>query len=147
MFRVSDLMTKDVVHTVTPEASVEEAAMRMKDVGRGCLVVIERGQPVGIITERDLVQKVLAGKLSPRDLRVSQIMSKPVLTVGPEALVSDAATIMMKNRIRRLVVTEGLRVVGILTVTDFASFLHRKAGSDPMLAAMARAARLLPQGS
>ena len=145
MARVSELMTKDVIHTIDQDASVEEAAKRMKQVGRGCLVVEERARPVGIITERDLVQKVMAEKLIPKNVRVSLIMSKPVITVGPEALVSDAASIMLQNKIRRLVVTEGDRVVGVLTVTDFAKFIHRREGSDPILAAMSRAAMLLSQ--
>ena len=145
MARVSELMTKDVIYTISQNASVEEAAERMKQVGRGCLIVVERTQLVGIITERDLVQKVIAEKLVPKNVKVSRIMSKPVITVGPEALVSDAASIMLQNKIRRLVITEGDSVVGVLTVTDFAKFLHKRAGSDPMLAAMARAATLLSQ--
>ncbi len=139
------MMTKDVIHTISQTASVEEAAQRMKQVGRGCLIVVEGGRPIGIITERDMVQKVMAEKLVPKNVKVSRIMSKPVITVGPEALVSDAANIMLQNKIRRLVITEGDRVVGVLTVTDFAKFLHRREGSDPMLAAMARAATLLSQ--
>ena len=66
-------------------------------------------------------------------------MSKELITVGPEALASDAAKIMVENRVRRLIVTEGVHVVGILTTTDFARLLLRKSHSDPMLAAIARA--------
>ncbi len=142
MSRVADLMTKDVICQVGKDATVQEAAKTMKGVGRGCLVVIDNAQLSGIITERDLVQRVMAEGLAPSEVRVSQIMSKPVITVGPEALVSDAAKIMVKNRIRRLVITEGQRVVGILTATDLAEHLRRKARSDPMLAAMARAAQM-----
>jgi signal-transduction protein with cAMP-binding, CBS, and nucleotidyltransferase domain len=145
LLRVSELMTKDVIHMIDQDASVEEAARRMKQVGRGCLVVVKRAQPVGIITERDLVQKVMAEQMAPKNVRVSQIMSTPPITVGPEALVSDAANIMLQNKIRRLIVTEGDQIVGILTVTDFAKLLHKHEGSDPMLAAMARATTLLSQ--
>jgi CBS domain-containing protein len=144
MTRVSEIMTKDVVHTIPPNASVEDAAKMMKEVGRGCLIVIEKGKPVGIITERDMVHKVLAERVTPKKTRVSAIMSKPVITVGPEALVSDAATIMVRNKIRRLVVLEGDRVAGILTVTDFAKHLKRE-GRDPMLDAMARGAQMFAE--
>ena len=140
--RVSELMTKDVICAIGKDASVREAAKRMKNLGRGCLVVIDNAKLSGIVTERDLVQRVMAEKLSLDDVKVSQIMSKPVITVGPEALVSDAARIMAKNRIRRLVVTDGERVIGVLTVTDLAEHLRRRARSDPMLAAMARAAQI-----
>jgi signal-transduction protein with cAMP-binding, CBS, and nucleotidyltransferase domain len=142
MSRVSELMTKDVICTVGKGASVQEAAERMKNLGRGCLIVIDNGKLGGIITERDLVQRVMAEKLPPGKTKVSQIMSTPVITTGPEALVSDAAKLMTENKIRRLVVTEGERVVGVLTVSDFASHLRRKGRSDPMLAAMARAAQM-----
>lgn len=147
MDRVSDLMTKEAVHTVPLDATIEAAARRMKRVNKGCLVVVEKKKPVGIITERDLVQRVIAKKLSPAKVRVSKIMSKPLVTVGPEALVSDAATLMAKNKIRRLVVTEGTRLAGILTVTDFARYLQPKTGRDPMLEAMARGALLLPEAT
>jgi len=70
-------------------------------------------------------------------------MSKPVITVGPEALVTDAAKVMMQNTIRRLVVAEGVRILGIVTTTDFAKMMYKKSASDPMLAAMARAAQLM----
>ena len=144
MTRVAEIMTRDVVHTILPSASIESAAKKMKEVGRGCLVVIEGGKPVGIITERDMVQKVLAESVAPKKTKVSAIMSKPVITVGPEALVSDAANIMLRNKIRRLVVLEGGRVSGILTVTDFAKHLRREA-RDPMLDAMARGAQMFAE--
>jgi len=142
--RLSEIMTKSVVHTVDVNSSVQEAAATMKDVGTGCLVVIEKSRLTGIITERDIVQRVVAVKKLAREVRVSDVMSKPVLTVGPEALISDAAKIMMQNKIRRLVVAEGVRILGIVTVTDFAKMMYKKSASDPMLAAMARAAQLMP---
>ncbi|HEY4672961.1 MAG TPA: CBS domain-containing protein [Nitrososphaerales archaeon] len=142
--RLSEIMTKSVVHTVDVNSSVQEAAATMKDVGTGCLVVIEKSRLTGIITERDIVQRVVAVKKLAREVRVSDVMSKPVLTVGPEALIADAAKIMMQNKIRRLVVAEGVRILGIVTVTDFAKMMYKKSASDPMLAAMARAAQLMP---
>jgi len=142
--RVSEIMTKSVVHTVDMNSSVQEAAAAMKEVGTGCLVVIEKSRLTGIITERDIVQRVVAVKKLAREVRVSDVMSKPVLTVGPEALIEDAAKIMMQNKIRRLVVAEGVRILGIVTVTDFAKMMYKKSASDPMLAAMARAAQLMP---
>ena len=136
--RVSEIMTKDVIHTINSTASVQEAASEMKKVGRGCLVVLDKSKLSGIVTERDIVQRVVAAERDPKKVKVSEVMSKPVITVGPEALVSDAAKIMVQNKIRRLVVTEGTRLVGIVTVTDFAKKMHKESASDPMLAAMAR---------
>ena len=142
MERVSDLMTRDVINTIQPNTSVAEAARRMKDVHRGCLVVVDDGRRVGIITQRDLVEKVIAKNISANDVRVFAIMSTGVISVGPEALISDAARIMAENKIRRLIVTEGPHVIGVLTTTDFARSLYEKSQADPMLRAMARAAFL-----
>jgi CBS domain-containing protein len=141
--RVTEIMTKSVIHTVDVNSSVQEVAMIMKDVGTGCLVVVEKSKLAGIITERDVVQRVVAAKKLPREVRVSDVMSKPVITVGPEALVTDAAKVMMQNKIRRLVVADGVRILGIVTATDFAKMMYKKSASDPMLAAMARAAQLM----
>ena len=138
-------MTKDVIHSVRSDSTVETAAERMNQVQRGCLVVMDGGKLVGIVTERDLVQRVMAKGYMPDKVRISEIMSKPVITVGPEALLTDAARIMMENRIRRLPVIEGFDVVGMLTVTDFAKYLSKRMGQDPMLAAMSRAAVLLAE--
>lgn len=143
--RVSEIMTKDVIHSISPNETIEKAAERMKKVQRGCLIVVENGIPVGIITERDLVQKVIAEKMDPGKTTVSKIMSSPIVSIGPEALLSDAASIMSKNRIRRLPVVEGTELIGILTVTDFAKYMLRKSTSDQMLSAMARANQLLWQ--
>jgi signal-transduction protein with cAMP-binding, CBS, and nucleotidyltransferase domain len=145
MTRVTELMTRDVIDTIGEDGSVADAARRMRERKRGCLIVTARGKPVGILTERDLVQRVIAEGRSPEKTKVSEVMSSPAITVGPEALVSDAATIMLQNRIRRLPVVEGTDVLGMLTVTDFAKFLQRRSGQDPMLAAMARAAVVLAQ--
>ncbi|HKT21293.1 MAG TPA: CBS domain-containing protein [Nitrososphaerales archaeon] len=145
MDRVINIMSKAVIHTIRPDATIGEAARRMKEVNKGCLIVVDQRRPMGIITERDLVQKVLAAGRFPERVPVSEVMSTPVITVDPEAPVSDAALLMVKNKIRRLVVTEGGKVVGVLTVTDFAKYLQPKAGRDPMLDAMARGVLLLTQ--
>ena len=145
MTRVSEVMTKDVIHSVSSKASVEEAAKKMRQVRRGCLVIVEKGHLVGIVTERDIVQKAIAQGKSPQGTLVSEIMSKPVISVGPEALVSDAARVMADNKVRRLPVTVATEVVGMLTVTDMARYLQAKGRTDQMLAVMARASSLLTQ--
>ncbi|MGA2200207.1 MAG: CBS domain-containing protein, partial [Nitrososphaerales archaeon] len=71
----------------------------------------------------DLVHKVLAQNLPPDSLEVSRVMTKELITIAPEESVSEAAKIMMKNGIRRLVVMVGGQVVGVLTTTDLARLL------------------------
>ena len=138
-------MTSDVIHTITDEASASDAAKQMKTMHRGCLIIVKQGQPVGIVTERDLVQRVMAVGAVASEVRISEVMSSPLVFIGPEALVTDAARIMSENRIRRLPVVDGTVLVGMLTVTDFAKYLRKKSASDPMLSAMARAAQELWQ--
>ena len=118
--------------------------MQSQQIAKGELVIETKGK-VGIVTERDIVRKAIAQGLSPQQTLVSEIMSKPVISVGPEALISDAARVMGDNKIRRLPITLGTQVVGILTVTDLARYLQAKGKPDQMLAVMARAATLLEQ--
>lgn len=136
---VSDLMTRTVIHSVRPSATIREAAERMKEVQAGCLVVIDRGKLVGILTERDIVQRVVAQGKSFHKTPVLEIMSKPVITASPSALVSRAAKLMLKHRIRRLPVKKGKKVVGMLTTTDYAKYLCDEKVTNPLLAAAARA--------
>jgi len=136
MDKVSDFMTK-AIHIVGRGASVLEAAQKMREAQGGYLVVMERGQPAGIITERDLVSKVIAENLSPKDVKVLEVMSKPVITIEPEASISAAAKVMAENKIKQLVVTEDNRTVGVITVTDFTKLLLKRLERnyiDPVLA-------------
>ncbi|MEM0440264.1 MAG: CBS domain-containing protein [Candidatus Caldarchaeum sp.] len=114
---VKDIMTQDVV-TVSPETTVYTAARIMAQAEVGSVVVTVGEKPVGIITERDLVRKVLAAGLSPRRTTVKQVMSSPVVVVGERTSVEEAVSIMAKNKIRRLLVVSDEKLVGIVTATD-----------------------------
>ena len=145
MTRVTEIMTRDAISTVTDETSACDAAKQMKTSHVGCLIVRKHGQPIGIVTERDSVQRVMAAGADALEVRVSEVMGKPLISVGSEALVTDAARIMSENGIRRLPVVDGMVLVGIITVTDFAKYLNRKSASDPILSEMSRAGRELWQ--
>ena len=140
MTRVSELMTKTDIQFVNLSTSIREAAEDMKRLHRGCLIVMNKGKLVGILTERDLVQKVLAVGKNPKETPVSKIMSEPVITVNPDTELPDAAKIMVRNAIRRLPVVDGGKVVGILTTSDFARYMRLQNRDEPMWAAAARAA-------
>ena len=133
-------MTKSDVQFVNTGTSVQEAAEDMRLLKRGCLVVMSDGKLVGILTERDLVQKVLAFGKNPNETAVSKVMSAPVITVRPDATLSEAAKLMVANRIRRLPVVDGSKVVGMLTTTDFAKYMRLQNRDEPMWAAASRAA-------
>jgi CBS domain-containing protein len=90
----------------------------------GCLVVLENGRAVGIVTERDLLERVIAVSVDPVKTTVRQVMSKPLVTVEPETMLEEAVEIMFQHRIKKLPVMErgdtDSRLVGLVTLTDIA---------------------------
>lgn len=114
---VRDAMTTNVL-TAGPNTTVARAAKLMAERGVGSIVIVRGGKPVGILTERDLLMKVLGPDLKPSRIKVGKIMSSPLITVSPETDITEAARLMSKNRIRRLPVVEHGRLVGILSASD-----------------------------
>ena len=140
---VKDLMTKDVL-TIDSKKTVIEAAALMSQKDVGDLVVMENNTPVGIVTERDFVRRVLAvGKST--STRVSEVMSTPLRVIDPEAPIKEAARRMVSKGIRRLAVIKDNKLVGIITVTDFAKHLGKKTLSDDILEAMGRSYYPIPE--
>lgn len=140
---VKDLMTKDVL-TIDSDKTVIEAAALMSQNDVGDLVVMENESPVGIVTERDFVRRVVAvGKSTA--IRVSEVMSAPLRVIDPEAPIKEAARRMANKGIRRLVVIKDNKLVGIITATDFARYLGKKTLSDGILEAMGRSHHPIPE--
>jgi CBS domain-containing protein len=133
---VRDFMTTNVI-TIDVQGTVLEAAKLMHQQDVGDLVVMEGIVAKGIITERDLVRRVMAQKKS-LDTRVSEVMSDPLITIEEESSLRDAARKMVKYKIRRLPVTKNNVLVGIIATSDFARHLSKKTFSEVMLAAMSR---------
>ena len=112
---VKDIMSPDVV-TIAPEASMAEAAGIMGEKHIGSLIVTKYDTPVGIVTERDLLSKVLAlGK--DREEKVEAVMSYPLITIGPTAKIKEAAQ-MMSQKKGRLAVFDCGKLVGVVTASD-----------------------------
>lgn len=119
---VGDVMSRKVI-VVGGDVSVEEAARQMSRLdseGLGCVLVEVDGRVEGILTERDIVCRVIARGLPAANTRVRDVMSKPVVGVTPDTPVEDALKIMSQRNIRRLPVVEGDRLVGIVTLTHVA---------------------------
>lgn len=114
---VREVMTPEPV-TVSPRMRLNHAAALMKENDVGSLIVVRKDLPVGIVTERDLVEKAVAANAKPSQLSVKDVMSSPLVTVGPEVDIAQAARTMASLRIRRLAVLEEGRLVGILTEGD-----------------------------
>ena len=115
---VKDVMTSPVV-TIAETAAANKVAELMLDNKVGCVIVVDKmGQAIGIVTERDLVARVLAKNLSPSGVKAKDFMTSPLVTVEPEANVTDAARMMSKQDIRRLGVLYKGKLVGIVSSKD-----------------------------
>jgi CBS domain-containing protein len=106
------------VWSVRPDDSVFQAIHLMADKGVGALVVIADEALVGIVSERDYARKVVLEGKSSRHTLVSDIMTSPVFSVGPEHTVDDCMRIVTDKRIRHLPVVQGKKVVGVVSIGD-----------------------------
>jgi CBS domain-containing protein len=111
-----ELMSQDVV-TVAPEVSLDDAARLMGDKHIGSLIVVKYKTPVGIITERDLLSKVLALGLFLKDETVEEIMSYPLSGIPYTARIKEVAKLMIRKK-GRLAVFDAGTLVGIITASD-----------------------------
>jgi CBS domain-containing protein len=117
--KVRELMTKQPT-TVGPDATLGEVATLMKQEDCGSIPVVEAGRLVGIVTDRDIVVRGIAGGVDPKTQRVSKVMSSDPVTVGPDEDITDAEKKMADRQIRRLPVVEGGKLVGILVTAQVA---------------------------
>ncbi len=114
---VKEAMTKNVV-TVKPEVSVFDACILYRDFKIGSLIVAEKDRCVGIVTERDLIERTICEKKTPEETKIADIMSNDIKTVHPLDTLEKALDIMVKNNIKKLPVNLNDDIIGILTVTD-----------------------------
>ena len=116
--RISEVMTEGVV-TAATEDSLRRVGELMRDRNVGSVVVCEAGRPVGVITDRDLALAVVADGIEPASA-AGEHASRPIVTGEVEMDLEEAVAIMIQHRIRRLPVTEGEGLVGIVTIDDLA---------------------------
>ena len=106
------------IYAIAPDARVIDALKLMAEKDVGALVVTEGGQLAGIISERDYARKVILHGKSSHDIQVREIMTSKVITVHPGQTVEECMALMTAKRIRHLPVTEGERLVGLLSIGD-----------------------------
>lgn len=106
------------IYSIAPDARVIDALQLMAEKDVGALVVTEGGRLAGIISERDYARKVILHGKSSHDIQVREIMTSKVITVHPGQTVEECMALMTAKRIRHLPVTEGERLVGLLSIGD-----------------------------
>ncbi len=119
--QVKDVMKTQVV-VAKPDANVKESAKIMTDIDIGCLVVLDNDKIVGIITERDILKKIVAEGADAEKVKIEDIMSKDVTTIDIDKTVENAAELMVEKKIKRLPVVNNGKLVGIITATDLISY-------------------------
>ena len=120
---VRDIMTKNVV-TIASDKTALDAAKLMAEKGISSLIVVNNGNPEGIITERDFIKKICVKELQVAQIKIINIMSKIQTIAEPDTPIEVAVQRMVNRRIRRLPILQDGRVVGIITVTDLARHLR-----------------------
>lgn len=124
MSYVSELMTKNVV-IMDVNKSALEAASLMMEKNISTLVLTKNNEPVGMVTERDFLRRICAKNLKASEIKLEQIMSSPLITIEPTVPIEMAAATMEEKRIRRLVVVQNRKMLGILTGTDLIKNLQQ----------------------
>ncbi|MFZ1076197.1 MAG: CBS domain-containing protein [Nitrosotalea sp.] len=113
---VSDIMKNQVI-SIDSSMSVKDAAKMMSDSGVGCLVVIRENIPVGILTERDFVTRIVF-LAEPSSMPVRDVMSSPLIAIRPKETIRNLAELMKEKKIHKVPVVDGNKLVGIVTATD-----------------------------
>ena len=104
--------------SVDSKSKVKEAARMMVEKGIGSLIANRDGLPFGIITERDLMEKIVAEGVDPAKITVGEVMTAPLTTIDAAASIVDAARRMMEKQVKRLIVTDREKIIGIVSQTD-----------------------------
>ncbi len=118
---IRKLISRDVV-TIGPDHGVDDAAKKMRDEEIGSVMVKDDGQIVGIVTERDIVTKVVAEYRPVKAMKIKEIMSSPLMSIDPDSSVFDAARKMATFEIRRLPIMDGPQLLGVVSERDLLRF-------------------------
>ncbi len=114
---VKEIMTREVA-TVDIKSDVPQLAKKMIERNVGSVIITDKNEPVGIVTERDIVRKIISKNLKPNDIPIKKLMTSPLITIPAGENVTDAMQKMVKMQIRRLPVVENAKLVGIVTDID-----------------------------
>ncbi len=129
MTTARDIMSKKVI-TIESDVPASDIAKLMDKNKVSSIIVTKNSVPYGIISERDMLSKVVAQNKRPSEIKTTELMSSPIVLVSPLTPVEEVAEKMILNRIRRIVVSDDKQALGIVTVTDFVKHLHSMLSSE-----------------
>jgi CBS domain-containing protein len=115
--KLCKIMVEKVV-AIEPTATIRQAAELMNLHEIGCVLVVDHQKPVGILTERDMLKRIICESRSPNTTKVISMMTKPLITASPDMRAGDAAKLMFERNIKKLPIVEKGRLVGLVTLTD-----------------------------
>jgi CBS domain-containing protein len=110
--------------TIDEQATVVDASKKMVKNNRGSIVVTKRGATVGFLTERDVLRRVVAKSLSPRSVKVKDVMSKTPVTIDRGRPLREAIDLMNRKGVRRMLVTDKEKIVGVFTLRDIVGYMR-----------------------
>jgi len=125
MGQIRDVMEKKIVR-IEKDQTIFQAAQLMKENDISFLVIIENDKPIGVLSERDFVQKFCTSNKKPDEIKISEIMSYKFRWVEPNTEIEAAVQKMLNNNIRRLLILDDKKLVGVITQTDLVSYLRDK---------------------
>ena len=123
MGQIRDIMEKDVI-TIENDKTAQDAAKIIAEKDISFLVIMNEGKPQGVLSESDFVRKIAAEDKKASEIKISEIMSYKFRSVAPTTTIEDAIQKMLNNNIRRLLIIENDKLVGVITQTDLASYLR-----------------------
>jgi CBS domain-containing protein len=119
--KVEDVMVREVI-TLDENSTVREAAEIMNKFAIGSLIIVSKGKAVGIVTERDVLTRVVAEAKNAESTKVKEIMTTPLVVIEPNLDLEEAAKLMFQMKIKKLPVVDGKKLVGLVSLTDIARF-------------------------
>ena len=114
---VRDVMTKEP-RVIRRDTNVQEVVATMNKFDISSVIVVEEKRPVGIVTHKDIISKLVQARIPPEAVTAREVMSTPILTISEDASIEEATRMMVKKRIKKLAVTRNNELVGIITSSD-----------------------------
>jgi CBS domain-containing protein len=114
---VRDVMTKEP-RVVRRDTSVQEVVATMSKYDISSVIVVQEKRPVGMITHKDIVSKIVQTRIPPDAVKAIEVMTTPVVTINEDASIEEAARVMSKKHIKKLVIVRDGELVGIITSSD-----------------------------